>query len=968
MLRQGLAPVTAEALDQSFEAWRQGVERDLARQLRVEARSRLEQSARLQDWDRVRDAAEALHFLDPTDASVAAQLIEALGRLGHADRAERALAEFLEARGDQGANGIVEDAITRVRALRLGTEAPSDLEMPLVPLLGRSQALGVGKAAFQRALDGAFPVVLITGESGIGKTRVLRELMGTAEMDGFRCLGVRSTEPEQRLPLNSLLDGLEGVELGTHLANLGPPWSAVLSSVLPSGWAGNHPWPPPQVSDGVRVRRLFVALTLLFEQLAREQPTILFIDDLQWADETTVTALHFMRRRWKTGAFGVIAAQTTNPGDKRSGASLSMYWDRSATSVHLTELSASDSLRLVMHILGQGVDPQVARRVCALAGPHPLFLTELARDVRATGSHVAGPAIDEIRIPTSLKQLLESRLAPLSCQARTMAGVLAVAARPLGLEVLARACGEDLHDALHAADELQRTRLVEWKADRASIAHDLFRQALYDELGQPRRAMIHRTLAAELHSSDGDSAAAEVAHHYASAGEQTLASAFGRLAADNAMRTGAVEEAAHLFRLVADNERGLERKADATAACARALFLARDIAAAEPFFDLGIERLRQVGRVVDAARLEIRFVEGLAELGGTPIAALVDRLAQVRTDAEERLDWETVALALDGEMQLLHRLGDIHGIRRVLAEMRRVSASGNVGAQIVAQCGLALGVLFGDPGDALRAARRAVDLAAEGRSYRLKALLRLMVALQCRGFVEGPDFRKVLDEVRAAAAKSGDVLLHFSVENNAAVAALDAGDLPRAEALLARTYDLANDAEMDLNRLIQANNAAELAMAQEDWAGATACFTRALSYAGSSTPDYLRQLASAGLGLCALNRGNLSDARRRIERLPRDPEAWYYDPCVLLTFRARFYQRMGEVDRAIELLDSEAAGLDDRLVLAGLKIRSLQVRLLAGLDRDKASAIAEDCLARALSLGLRCRVKEFQCYLDRYRS
>ncbi|MGE3675494.1 MAG: AAA family ATPase, partial [Polyangiaceae bacterium] len=612
MLRKGFASIAAKGLDESFAAWRQGVESDLARRLRVEARSRLEQSVRLQDWDRVRDAAEALHCLDPTDASVAAQLIEALGRLGHTDLAERALAEFLEARRDQSANGIVQNAITRVRTLRLGTEALAAIEMPLVPLFGRSQALGVGKAAFQRALDGAFPVVVITGESGIGKTRVLRELMGIAELDGFRCLGVRSTEPEQRLPLNSLLDGLEGVELDAHLTKLGPPWNSVLSSVLPSGWAGSHPWPPPQVSDGVRVRRLFVALTLLFEQLAREQPTILFIDDLQWADETTVTALHFMRRRWKTGAFGVIAAQTENPGYQHSEASLSTYWDRSATFVHLTELSANDALRLVMHVLGQEVDPEMARKICALAGPNPLFLTEVAREVRATGSHVDGPTLDEISIPTSLKQLLDSRLAPLSNEARAMAGVLAVAARPLGLEMLARACGADLQSALHVADELQRTGLVEWKADRACIAHDLFRQALYDELGQPRRAMIHRTLAAQLHWSDGDSAAAEVAHHYASAGEQTLACAFGRLAADNAMRTGAVEEAAHLFRIVADYEGDLEKKADATAACARALFLARDIAAAEPFFDLGIERLREVGRIVDAARLEIRFVEGLA--------------------------------------------------------------------------------------------------------------------------------------------------------------------------------------------------------------------------------------------------------------------------------------------------------------------------------------------------------------------
>jgi tetratricopeptide (TPR) repeat protein len=467
--------------------------------------------------------------------------------------------------------------------------------------------------------------------------------------------------------------------------------------------------------------------------------------------------------------------------------------------------------------------------------------------------------------------------------------------------------------------------------------------------------------------TEGENAVGEVAVHYARAGEGQLASKFGWIAAAGAMRSGAVGEAAHFYQLVIESDASVERRADATAACARALFLAREVTRAGPLLELGADRLRQLGRVAEAARMEIRRLEGLAELGTLPVRGLLVTLAQVKKDARVRRDWEAVALALDAEVNLRHRIEDIPGIRSALDEMRFVAASGPLEAEIVARSGLALGVLFGDPDDALSAAKRAVTLTTDGRSYRLRALSRLMVVLQCRGMQEGETYLQVANELRSAAAKSGNVLLHFSVENNVAVAALDAGDLDRAEVLMTNAHQFAKGAEMDLNRLIQANNAAELALAQEEFSKATRAFAQAASYASASTPEYLLQLATAGLGLCALEGGGLAEARQRIEALPDPPAAWHYDPSTLLTFRARFLQRLGRLDEAIDLLDQEAAKLDNRLVSAWLKVRALQIRLLVRRDQRRGLSIAEDCQAVADHLGLRTRQAEFRALVDRLR-
>jgi tetratricopeptide (TPR) repeat protein len=429
------------------------------------------------------------------------------------------------------------------------------------------------------------------------------------------------------------------------------------------------------------------------------------------------------------------------------------------------------------------------------------------------------------------------------------------------------------------------------------------------------------------------------------------------------MASGAVAEAAHLYQLVTDNDTDAVRTADATAACARAFNLTRDMTRANPLLELGATRLRAVGKVSEAIRLEIKRVEGLAGVGAVSLNNLLEQLFLVKAEARDRADWEAVALALDAELHLLHRAGDLSGICHVFGEMRDVSRMGSIEAELLANAGLALGVLFGDPNEALSAARQAVGLTVEGRSYRLKALLRLMVVLQYRGMLEMPDSRQVIHEARETAAKSGDVLLHFSIENNLAVAALDAGDLDRADALMARAQSLAGSADMDLYRFIQSNNAAELAIAQREIRRAAECYTEALTYSGATTPSYLMDLVTAGLGLCAVETGNLTEARRREEELREPPEMWYYDPSTILAFRARFLQRTGRTDKAIELLETEANRIENRLMLAWLKVRALQVRLLLREDAHLGRRLAEDCLARAEHLNLRARVSEFSMLL-----
>jgi hypothetical protein len=164
---------------------------------------------------------------------------------------------------------------------------------------------------------------------------------------------------------------------------------------------------------------------------------------------------------------------------------------------------------------------------------------------------------------------------------------------------------------------------------------------------------------------------------------------------------------------------------------------------------------------------------------------------------------------------------------------------------------------------------------------------------------------------------------------------------------------------MHINRFIQANNEAELAMARQDYEAATRSFSRAASFLGLTTPRYMQDLVNAGLGHCALECGNLAEAREREALLHPPPQTWYFDPTTILAFQARLMERRGRTADAIGLLEQHAADLEDRLTLAWMKVMFIQVRLTASRSASRARSLARLMAGRARELNLVRRAEQF---------
>ena len=492
ILRLGFA-ANLTATSAPLADWLEGRRATFANKLRRAAAGTWDDCVTLDDWGSARDAAEALYLIAPDDEASVAKVIEARARVGRIASAEAAYASHVQSLApDARASDRLDDLMVRVRALP-DTPTSVGAGRPGVPLFGRSAQLAEASTIFESVQSGNLDLLLVSGEAGIGKTRLMEELRTKAVLEGFTCLLARPVELEQKIALNPIIDALESVDLRPHLLALGDPWRAVISSFLPASRIDGPPGEIPYVQDSSLSRRLLDAFWMLFDRLAQVGPTLLFLDDIHWADPTTIVLLQFMQRRWESGPLGVVAA--ARPELVRKGDPLSVLIQgsdgSSVRTVHLGELDDSDARRLVDHVADRALDNTTGAHLCDLAANHPFYLTEVTKDFVAGRLSLPERTLETIPIPISLRQIFDVRIGNLSEGATRVAEVLAVRARSMRLVDVGRLTDLEVDDCVDRIEELQRSHFVDVDHGNVSISHELFRSALYKHIGDARRPLLH---------------------------------------------------------------------------------------------------------------------------------------------------------------------------------------------------------------------------------------------------------------------------------------------------------------------------------------------------------------------------------------------------------------------------------------------------------------------------------------------
>ncbi|MDX8153840.1 AAA family ATPase [Patulibacter brassicae] len=816
-------------------------------------------------------------------------------------------------------------------------------------VVGRSAELAELRAALLDAAARRPSLAFVAGESGVGKTRLVRELRqlvaatpvaapvpsvapdrpaGATEEAGALVLAGECVQlGDGELAYAPLVGALRPLLRDAHpvLETLDPATRRALGRVLP-GLDGAGEAPGPDVDDGQG--RLFEALLELLDRLAADRPLLLILEDLHWADRSTRAFLTFLVRSLVQERLLVVGTYRHDELHRRHPMRpllAELERDARARRIELRPLDREELGELLADLLGTPPDEALLGRLHGRSEGNPLFAEELL----AAGPDGRGA------LPSTLRDALMVRTERLPADAQELLRVIAVGQR-VDHDALADVAGLDprpLRDALREA--VAQQIVVVDEDGRYAFRHALLREVVDDDLLPGERAELHRALATVLErrlaeGASGVHLTSGIAHHYAAAGDQPAALRTAVRAARAAREVHAHGEEADLL------ERALGLwpavpDAEAIAGAPRVLLL-RDAAQAH-------------AHLAEHERAESLLLAGL-DLGDEQddprlTAGLLERLA--------RAQWALLR-PLEALATTERALGLLDGL--VCVEHARL-VSWKAKARM----------LQGRYGEVVALAREALVLAhAVGdRISESRARNALGVALAATG---RPD--DGARELRRAIALA---------ERDGAVAELGAGYVNLADALhiAGRTREAREVTRTGL-RVVPAPGSdhrwqqavlSELSFALGDWDEAAAVLPDVTERRSSEVGRLNLLLRHADL---ALGRGDHEQAAALLPEIEllgeRSTEPQFHVPVAMT--RARYEERVGDLDAARRAID---AGLDrielcaeDQARMALLSAIGVEIEATAaqrerdrraddGPARERASAMLRRVEAAAADAG-----------------
>jgi predicted ATPase/DNA-binding SARP family transcriptional activator len=431
--------------------------------------------------------------------------------------------------------------------LRRGRSTPS-LEAPFI---GRDEELSQLGQALSEAWRGHGTAVALVGEAGIGKTRLVEKLSVQASRDGGVVLWGRASASAQMRPFSPWIEVLRGgVAVGGDLAldGLSPPWRAELARLLPE--LGDRS-PTGSARCGAQ-GRLFDAVTAFFTHLASRRPILLVLEDLQWADQTTLRLFSLVCRC--VDACPVLIVGTARDPDPTAFLSQTFddlrREDRLRT-VSLAPLSSAERVTLIRALAAPGgttsVRTSVEEQVCECSQGNPFTLIEMMRGLRE--ERMVEPA-GVVRLPNTIDDVLGRRLVRLSEPGQALVAVASLIGHESDFPLLQTAAGLGVRDAAAGIEELVRRRIFQGTGDRFAFTHERIGEAARNRLQEPQRRLLHGQLAKTIenvYTGRLEPYYAELGVHYGESGAWDNAAAYLRQAAIQALARSAYTEAAALF-------------------------------------------------------------------------------------------------------------------------------------------------------------------------------------------------------------------------------------------------------------------------------------------------------------------------------------------------------------------------------------------------------------------------------------
>jgi predicted ATPase/DNA-binding SARP family transcriptional activator len=484
-------------------------------------------------------------IIDPGWEQCARLRIEALVSLGKLAEASSELEtvsrNILELTG-KPSELLGDDLKQAISVIRLPSSQPESTFF--MPAVGRQQEIAEIMSLWNDAES--CRVGVIEGEPGIGKSRLLDNVLRRIVLRGARVFHYTCSEVEARLPYSALAGLLREGHQGKENATIEPMWETALNSIVPEMFASfTQPETIPQ-------RLIWEAVAQFFLTRCTTQRVLVVIDNYHWMDDLSREVLIYVTKRLKDHQIVFLHAGRPPLGP-------TMYEDDRAMlkRIVLSKLDPCDVERLFDEFerryslsLIEGVRKTLSER----SHGHPYYLVESLREIAQAGD---GSVVPSAVASSSITSNVASRLQRITPNGQALAYAAAILNSETSLSILAEVVGLNAVESASAADELVSSGIL-LNATRVQFAHDLIREAVDITVPAVQRSLWHSRLASVLSEHEPDSVDA-IARHYDLAGLTRKAFEYSEVAGKRAIQleayASATEHYARMLRTAPSSER-----------------------------------------------------------------------------------------------------------------------------------------------------------------------------------------------------------------------------------------------------------------------------------------------------------------------------------------------------------------------------------------------------------------------------
>jgi hypothetical protein len=855
--------------------------------------------------------------------------------------------------------------------------------------VGRKEPLAWLSERFEQARSGQAQLELVSGEAGIGKTNLVAQLAKRAHEEETIVL-YGSCEVEALVPFQPWVQALDGYTSGCPLELLREQATASggeLARLLPALRRRLPELPAPATGDAIAERYwLFEAVREFLTRIAQAHPLLVVLDDLHWADTTTVLLLkHLARARIQAPLLIVATYRETEVASEHPlvEAVPTLCREGLADRLRLDGMNEVEVAEMIAAWTGEEVADVVVQELRNRTEGHPFFLQEMLRSLRESGALADAEdgarrlsSLPSAGVPESVREVLAGRLRRLNPSTLRVLSVAAVIGREFDVDVLAEVselAEVELFELLEQAASTQLIVEASGLATSYMFWHALVRETLYDELTGPHRARLHERIARAYEA--GDDAArerhlSELAHHYFQAGTSgevlRKAADYAERAGDHAASQLAYEEAAvhyeHAVRALASADGDPSRRCRLLLAQGESLTHSGEFKRAEATCQEAAELAEALGLAEELARAALGVIGQLGSNRGAtrhnpPLVVLMERaLAQLPDEdsplrarlmarVAEAIVWsrdEEARSLATASVEMARRVADAATLAEVLSASQQASRGPDTIAtdlETVREC------------ERLARASGSTTALVESYWWQMAALAELGELEQARAVAE--KMTPLAEELRQPYYSWMDALPK-------AMFAFLEKPVDEIEPLIWRAGELGHQLESRVSRAFLAIQLTELRMIEGRYDELQTA-TDALTVPGSpELPGWRGTVWSAGLAVVRCRLGLDAEARSEFEQLAVDDFTQFPRDYTWLTgmeYLTELCAHLADARRAAILYDQLLPYADRYVVIGHFGVpRGSVHRLLAALaaiceKRDRAAEHFENALAHDEATG-----------------